>query len=455
MQRENIGLAEKEEVSVRVADEPNEPDSTLTNSPDPSESLAAVFRAAASQGSNKDSDSHPDSSEQQSNSVKHSEPVQQSNEGQPNVSAQHSNSVQHSVPPDTSELRNEVLVALAMHPDTPEQEWLAACTELNNRNISLPCKPPRRANKKQQQRILLLTITGFTILGAIAGAVCQSNFAEPKKSTGPRMEAPYNILASDWQTHNLNRKLTIKLANSISERGWTDKQAADYLHVSPEAIHDLLRNKSNLHMEDKIKMLIALDKPVDIQIDQMKEWTRSSEGAKATRKDQEDAVNFYTRVLNLEPNRASTYMSRASAYEELGQNELAIKDYTRSIELDPNLEGALNNRSLLYQSLGRSKEALADVNELVRRDPDDWGNYSNRGLIYFHQGNLDAALSDFNKAVRLGPQRPGPLTNRALVYEQQGNYTEAIRDLEKSLEKDPTNNHARERIEKIRAKQKN
>ncbi len=339
---------------------------------------------------------------------------------------------------------NEMLVALAMHPDTPEQEWLAACDELNKRNIVLPCNPPKRVNKKFQ-RIAFSAIVGlFAIIGSAGGYLAQHYIDTPAKAN----DLPYNRSASRWQTSAMEQQLASRVANAISEKGWNAKQAAEQTGMDVKKVKDLLEGRDTLSMHEKVQMLFAMDKPVKLTTASPK-WTRSSPGD-YEKSDWQNEINYCTRVLSSDPDNKAILFKRACAYESMEQEEMALADYNRCLELDPNYEGALNNRANVHRSLRNYQLALNDIDMLIKKDPSDWGAYMNRGLTFLSMNQPDKALLDFNKAVSMAPERPGPLCNRANTYEILGRYNEAISDWKKCMEKDPTYTHADKKIEELR-----
>lgn len=352
---------------------------------------------------------------------------------------------QHSQASEQDSRSNETLVALAMHPDTPEKEWLQACHELNLRNIPLPYKPPKRINKARRIQLAALAILLCTACGAVAGSFWQKNIA-----TAPGLvEPPYNQTAAMIQTATVRDRVTWRLANVINERGMSKSETAKVLGTTEETVEKIMHgNSSAVPLEKKIQMLFALDVPVSVNFNQNKNWQRSGSG-EITMEDYGEAVKYYTRLIALSPNNAGAYFGRAEAESELKNYEQAIKDYTQSYKLDPSFTSAINNRENVFLTLGRYEDALKDNDELIRLEPSDWSNYSMRGIILHSLGKLDEALKNLNKAVEMAPQRPGPLCNRASLLEEMHRDKEAIRDYSRILEVDPTYSYAREKLDQL------
>src|ERR1700733_9253940 len=88
--------------------------------------------------------------------------------------------------------------------------------------------------------------------------------------------APYHLTSAKWQSYQLKDLVVVKLARAIEERGFSQRQAAQYLGVSQPRISDLLRGNLNLFSLDLlIEWMFALDKPVTISFNAQKDWGRS------------------------------------------------------------------------------------------------------------------------------------------------------------------------------------
>ena len=66
------------------------------------------------------------------------------------------------------------------------------------------------------------------------------------------------------------------------------------------------------------------------------------------------------KAIELDPQYAMAYITRALAYGKLNQYDNAITDCTKAIELEPKSALAYNNRGFAYLNMGKQKEAEAD-----------------------------------------------------------------------------------------------
>jgi tetratricopeptide (TPR) repeat protein len=95
------------------------------------------------------------------------------------------------------------------------------------------------------------------------------------------------------------------------------------------------------------------------------------------------------------------YTSRAIVYTARRDYEEAIEDYTRAIELDANLLAAHNNRGIVYVAIVEYENALADFNKVLDLDSSNVLALNNRGIVHAINGDYDLAIADFQQAIEL------------------------------------------------------
>ncbi len=126
---------------------------------------------------------------------------------------------------------------------------------------------------------------------------------------------------------------------------------------------------------------------------------------------------------------------RIVKYEKLGLSEYkkgnykqAIKYFSKAIEYNPNDASLYNNRGLAYYNLEQYNKAIADYTKAIEIKPNFADAYYNRGLAYLKKGTsynvepLKKAISDFTKAIELKPDFVDAYYNRALAYTKQIHY---------------------------------
>ncbi len=109
----------------------------------------------------------------------------------------------------------------------------------------------------------------------------------------------------------------------------------------------------------------------------------------------EKSIDYYTKVIDLDPSHDKAYYNRGLAYKKLGQNDPAIKDFTKVIELNPHYLPVYIQRGNLYFDQGKYSRAVEDYSKSLEIDPNCFRALYNRGLAYKNMDNNQAACRDF------------------------------------------------------------
>lgn len=78
-----------------------------------------------------------------------------------------------------------------------------------------------------------------------------------------------------------------------------------------------------------------------------------------------EAIPYYTKALELRPDKIGIYNNRGSSYFYLGMFNEAIYDFTMSIEKAPFKKEYYLNRCAAYNKIGDVKNAMKDLNFLM------------------------------------------------------------------------------------------
>ncbi|MFN8463912.1 MAG: tetratricopeptide repeat protein [Caldilineaceae bacterium] len=149
------------------------------------------------------------------------------------------------------------------------------------------------------------------------------------------------------------------------------------------------------------------------------------------------AVENYSKAIDLESDYADAFNNRGNAYAAQGERDEAIADYSKAIELDQNNAAAYYNRGNAYAAKGKQEEAIADYGKVIELDPQYALIYIDRGIAYAAQNKLEEAIADYSKAVALEPQYAYAYFSRGFAYAMQNKLDEAIADYGKAIELDP------------------
>ncbi len=114
-----------------------------------------------------------------------------------------------------------------------------------------------------------------------------------------------------------------------------------------------------------------------------------------------EAIKFFTKAINIDPQLHYSYFSRGVAYYKLKEYRLALKDFNQGIKINPKHANSYFGRSVIYREFKNYQKALIDSNKAIALDPKSAGNYSIRGGIYYRLKQPEKAKQDWQKSAEL------------------------------------------------------
>jgi len=156
----------------------------------------------------------------------------------------------------------------------------------------------------------------------------------------------------------------------------------------------------------------------------------------------QQAIDEFTKVVELIPYYANAYFTRGLAYYKLDKHLKAIEDYTKAIELNLDIRRIVEDnyphsqyadpyfaRGLAY-GYGKSGhlKAIEDYTKAIELNPKYANAYLNRGAAYLISNEYQKAIDDFTKSIELVPQLADAYYSRGLLYGVIGEYQKLIDD---------------------------
>ncbi len=161
-------------------------------------------------------------------------------------------------------------------------------------------------------------------------------------------------------------------------------------------------------------------------------------------KNYKDSIQDYSKCIELDPQNYITYYNQGISYADLSKIEekkenlkKAIESYSKSIELNPEYAEVYNNRGNSYSDLGEKRKAIEDYNKAIELNPEYAIAYNNRGNRYSELSEKGKAIEDYNKAIELNPEYVTAYNNRGNSYSDLGEEEKAIGDYNKAIELNP------------------
>ncbi len=154
------------------------------------------------------------------------------------------------------------------------------------------------------------------------------------------------------------------------------------------------------------------------------------------------AIDDYNMALEINPNFAEVYNNRGNAYNELSEYPKAIDDYNMALEINPNYAEAYNNRGVVFYDLTEHQKAIDDFNMAIKINPNYAEAYNNRGVAFYDLTEYQKAIDDYNIAIEINPNYAEAYYNRGVAFYDLTEYQKAIDDYNMAIEINPNDSEA-------------
>ncbi len=148
----------------------------------------------------------------------------------------------------------------------------------------------------------------------------------------------------------------------------------------------------------------------------------------------EDAIDQYTKAIELDPDYDKAYIQRAIAYTKLDDYEKAAEDFDRAIVFDEKDAGLYYYSGTAYHLQGKNNIALAKLNKAVDMKNNFLEAYQVRSVVLIELERYQEALDDCQKCLKIKEDEKG-YYNIAQVYENLEMYQEAETAYRESIAK--------------------
>ncbi len=142
----------------------------------------------------------------------------------------------------------------------------------------------------------------------------------------------------------------------------------------------------------------------------------------------EEAVESFSRAIELNPRSADSYRGRGDAYFYLEKYDKSLEDYNKACGLEPENEWSFMDRGFLYKVLKLYDNALMDYNTAIELNSRSDRAYEHRADVYAGLRQYEKALDDYNRAIELNPKQGFAYDGRSKVYRELGMIKEAEED---------------------------
>ena len=160
-----------------------------------------------------------------------------------------------------------------------------------------------------------------------------------------------------------------------------------------------------------------------------------------------EAFHDYSKIIDKYPNCSEAYNGQGNCYSykesksSLVDLQNAVNSYTKAIELDRKNKGPYMNRADCYVYLGKNLEAYDDASKAIELDPSDSSYYNSRANILYKMNRNDDALKDMNKAISIDDGYMDYYQYRAALYQKMNKIDKAEDDVDRALKCSKVSNY--------------
>lgn len=115
----------------------------------------------------------------------------------------------------------------------------------------------------------------------------------------------------------------------------------------------------------------------------------------------EEALEFFDRVLEMNPENADAWNNKGVALYWMGRPEEALQCYDQSLKADPGNLEALRNRAFVLRAMERFEEAIETYDQIVTIEPEA-SDFRNLATALVGMGMLEEALGALIEAANMG-----------------------------------------------------
>ncbi len=147
----------------------------------------------------------------------------------------------------------------------------------------------------------------------------------------------------------------------------------------------------------------------------------------------QDAVFWFTKLIEKEPFNAKAYKNRGVARLSLQKYDMAIEDLNNALNPDPQMEDITGNLGPAWHYKEEYKKAMDDFNSALNLDPELEGIHSNIGVAWYYAREYKKAIAEYDQEIEKHPENYSAFFNRAISWVELKKYDNALKDLHSVL----------------------
>ena len=182
-----------------------------------------------------------------------------------------------------------------------------------------------------------------------------------------------------------------------------------------------------------ILILFPLMGTLALQAQSAKQYFKAGEEF-AKKMNFKDAIEQYSKAIELDPDYDNAYIQRAMAYTKLEEYERAAVDFDRAIVFNEKDADLYYYSGMAYHLQGKNSIALTKLNKAIDLKNNFLEAFQARSVVLMDLERYQEALADCLKCLKIKEDEKG-YYNLGLVYEKLGMYNEAETAYRNSIDK--------------------
>jgi tetratricopeptide (TPR) repeat protein len=182
-----------------------------------------------------------------------------------------------------------------------------------------------------------------------------------------------------------------------------------------------------------------------------KTWVCSDDADRAMKlHNYQAAILLHEKLLEKDPTNALALYHLGYAFGQIGDHEKEVFHYKKAIVLGFHTDQIFLNLGLAYGELNEIEKSIMAFKKSLKINPESPDSHFGLAMAYFRQGMADKlAEEEFLKTIDIDPRHIESRLYLSILYADRGELQKAGRQLKKILQIDPTNERARNLLEKI------
>lgn len=234
---------------------------------------------------------------------------------------------------------------------------------------------------------------------------------------------------------SLNKKTLLYRGIAQFEIGKYDEALSDLNRAIKidSSDYELYYNRGVIYSHAKDNKLAIMDLTKSITLKPDSPWGYYTRGLiQFNETNYKQALSDFSSAIKLNSNNLDFHTEYVKALFQLNRDTIqAIEEYTKVINLFPYDYEPYYSRGYVYTIIGQYEKAIKDFDE-AKKITEYYDIYAQKGMCHYYLKNFDLALKNFNQSLKLKPSYAALYYYKGVIYMNQGKKKKACIEFEKA-----------------------